>query len=79
MSSQLQQVLQAAMSLSEIDRVQLVDALISTLEAEDAAPLDDALLAEIERRSSDIDASSVVLVPWEKVREHARSRSRAHG
>ncbi|MGE5191444.1 MAG: hypothetical protein ACM3U2_03010 [Deltaproteobacteria bacterium] len=49
MSSRAEQVLQAAMSLSEVDRVQLVDALISTSQPEDAAPLDDALLAEIER------------------------------
>ena len=79
MNSQLDQVLQAAMSLSEVDRVQLVDALISTLEPEDAAPLDDALLAEIERRSSEIDAGTAVLIPWEQMKEHARSRVRAHG
>ena len=79
MSPQLNQVLQAAMSLSEGDRVQLVDALISTLEPDDAAPLDDALLAEIERRSNEIDSGRVSLVPWEKVKEHAQSRARAHG
>jgi hypothetical protein len=64
MSSRPEQVLQAAMSLSEADRVQLVDALISTSQPVDAAPLDDALLAEIERRSSEIDAGTAVLVPW---------------
>lgn len=79
MISQLDQVLQAAMSLSEVDRVQLVDALISTLEPEEAAPFDDALLAEIERRSSEIDAGSAVLIPWEQVKEHARNRSRSNG
>jgi putative addiction module component (TIGR02574 family) len=77
MSTELEQILRAAMSLSELDRVQLVDALISTLEPEDAAPLDDALLSEIERRSNEGDAGTVVLTTWEEVKAHARSRSRS--
>jgi putative addiction module component (TIGR02574 family) len=79
MSSRLEQVLQAVMSLPELDRVQLVDALIATLEPEDAAPLDDALLAEIERRSNEVDAGTAVLASWDEVKAHARSRSRSDG
>src|SRR5947208_551843 len=56
MSAEFETILQAAIALPVPDRVQLVDALISTLEPEDAAPLDDAWLAEIDRRSREIDA-----------------------
>ena len=74
MSAEFEQIFEAAMRLPETDRVQLVDALISTLEPADAAPLDDALLAEIERRSGEIDSGSVQLVPWNEVKENARRR-----
>jgi len=78
MTKDLQQVLQAAILLPEADRVQLVDALISTLEPDDAAPLDDALLAEIERRSTEIDSGTAHLVPWNEVKERARRRAQPH-
>jgi putative addiction module component (TIGR02574 family) len=78
MSAEFETILQAAIALPVPDRVQLVDALISTLEPEDAAPLDDALLAEIDRRSREIDAGAVTLVPWEEVREQARRRAKSH-
>jgi len=79
MSSELEQIVRAALSRSEVDRVQLVDALISTLEPEDAGPLDDALLTEVERRSNEVDAGTVVLTAWEDVKAHARNRSRSDG
>ena len=78
MSAEYETILQAAIALSVPDRVQLVDALISTLEPEDAAPLDDAWIAEIDRRSREIDAGAVTLVPWEEVREQARRRAKSH-
>ncbi len=79
MSAEFETILQAAIALPVPDRVQLVDALISTLEPEDAAPLDDALLAEIERRSDEVDSGVAQLIPWQEVKEHARNRSRSHG
>ncbi len=78
MSAEFETILQAAIALPVPDRVQLVDALISTLEPEDAAPLDNALLAEIDRRSREIDAGAVTLVPWEEVKEQARRRAKSH-
>jgi putative addiction module component (TIGR02574 family) len=75
----LDQVLQAALALSEEDRVQLVDTLIATLEPEDAGPLNETWLAEIQRRSRQLADGSVQPIPWEEVKERARRRSSPHG
>lgn len=77
MSESFANVYQAALALPETDRVQLVDALIATLEPEDAAPLDDAWLAEIERRSREFDEGKVQPIPWQAVKERARRRADA--
>lgn len=70
-TSDFEWVMEAALSLPAIDQMRLVDFLMSTLEPEDAAPLDDALLAEIEARSRGIDGGSVQLIPWEEVKKRA--------
>jgi len=74
----LDQVLQTALALPEPDRARLVEALIATLSAEEAAPLDDTWLAEIDRRSTEYDAGGVETVPWAEVRDRARQRFAAH-
>jgi putative addiction module component (TIGR02574 family) len=75
----LDQVLQAALTLPEEDRVQLVDTLIATLEPEDAAPLDDAWLAEIQRRSREYDEGRALPIAWQEAKERARQRARQNG
>lgn len=79
MSDSFDLALQAALSLPDAERARLVDALIDTLEPEDAAPLDDAWLAEIARRSREFDEGLVQTVPWEEVKERARRRVRSNG
>ena len=74
MITSLDQVLQAALSLPDTERTQLVEALIDTLAPEDAAPLEDAWLTEIERRSREFDEGLVQPVPWEDVKRRARER-----
>jgi putative addiction module component (TIGR02574 family) len=78
MPSTLEQVRQAALALPEEDRVRLVDDLLATLTAENAAPLDDAWIAEVERRSEAFDAGGVATFSWEEVKERARQRCRLH-
>jgi putative addiction module component (TIGR02574 family) len=78
MNSTLEQVRQAALALPEEQRVQLVDDLIATLTPENAAPLDDAWLAEVERRSEAFDAGGVDSFSWDEVKERARRRCRPH-
>lgn len=75
----LNEIMNAAMALPEDDRVQLVDSLITTLEPETAAPLDETWLAEIQRRSREYDQGLVQGSPWEQVKERARQRLANHG
>ena len=71
-------ILDAAKQLPEEERVQLVDELIATFSVEEAAPLDDAWLAEIDRRSREYDAGGITTIPWEEVKERARRRGDPH-
>lgn len=79
MSIGFDEVFDAARELPEGDRVRLIDELIGTLAPEDAVPLDDSWLAEIDRRSSEFDAGGVTTVPWSVVRERSRQRLQSHG
>jgi putative addiction module component (TIGR02574 family) len=73
MSPQLDLVLQAAMALPETERAELVDSLIATLNT-DSPPLSDEWMREIRRRSEEIDAGKVELIPWSVVRARVRSK-----
>ena len=79
MVASLDQVIEAALTLPESERAELVDTLISTFAPEDAAPLDDAWLAEINRRSDEFDAGGVQTLTWAEVKERARQRRAPHG
>ena len=79
MSTSFDHVLESALLLPDTERAQLVEALIGTLEPDDAAPLEDAWLAEIARRSREFDAGLVQAIPWEQVKERARQRMRPNG
>ena len=74
MIASLDRVIEAALALPESQRAELVDTLISTFAPEDAAPLDDAWLAEINRRSDEFDAGGVQTLTWAEVKERARRR-----
>ena len=73
------EVLQTARSLDEPERVRLVEELLGSLSPADAAPLDDAWLAEIDRRSDELDAGTVATSPWQEVRQRARERAKLNG
>ena len=72
-------VLRTACSLDEPERVRLVDDLLSTLSPAEAAPLADAWLAEIDRRSAELDSGAVQTIPWSEVRRRARERANLNG
>ena len=78
MIASLDRVIEAALALPESQRAELVDTLISTFAPEDAAPLDDAWLAEINRRSDEFDAGGVQTLTWAEVKERARRRRASH-
>ncbi len=79
MDTSFDQVLQSALTLPEAQRAELVDALIGTLDAEDALPFDDYWLAEIAKRSREYDEGLVKSVPWEEVKARARKRILRNG
>jgi putative addiction module component (TIGR02574 family) len=74
MVASLERVIEAALALPESERAVLVDTLITTFAPEDAAPLDDAWLAEINRRSDEFDAGGVKTMSWAEVKERVRRR-----
>ena len=72
MSPSTKQVLQYALALPAPEQVELIEALIAELDHADPQPLDDAWMAEIQRRSAEYDAGKVTLVPWSMVSARAR-------
>jgi putative addiction module component (TIGR02574 family) len=72
MSQGVQELLQAALTLSDEEQLQLVAALIAAVDERGLRPFDDLWLEEIQRRSAEFDAGSVRPIPWSEVKERAR-------
>lgn len=72
MAATREEILEAAMRLSDEDRFLIANELLETL-PDDLPGLswdDPDLLAELERRSGDLEGS----VPWEQLRDELRNR-----
>ncbi len=63
-----------AAKLSVADRIRLIDAIEETLPDGSLPPLSDEWLAEIRKRSAELEAGAVETIPWEQVRAAARLR-----
>lgn len=63
-----------ATELSVADRIELIEALWDTVPADSPPLLSREWLEEIERRTAEYDAGTVVTVPWEVVRADAMTR-----
>jgi putative addiction module component (TIGR02574 family) len=74
MSPTVEQLLGSAMSLPESQRLELAEALFAASEPPAPEPTGDAWLAELRRRSSEIDAGTAVFTPWAEVKRRVRSR-----
>ncbi len=72
MSQQVEEVLSAALALPAEDQVELVEALIATIDRTDTRPFDDSWLLEARRRSDELAAGTVTPLPWPEVKERAR-------
>lgn len=68
------QILEAALALSEADRMQLVDALMGTLPTDNAIEPDEDFVAELERRCAEVDAGRAQPIPFEEIMERHRSK-----
>ncbi|MDA1052065.1 MAG: addiction module protein [Planctomycetota bacterium] len=62
-------VFSAAAELSIADRLRLIDDLAASVPDDQPPTLSDEWLAEIERRSTDLDAGIVTPEPWVDVRQ----------
>ena len=73
--SEIEAILASAKQLSVDERLELIDALWETVPTNALPPLSDEWLAEIERRSAELDAGTVTTIPWEQVRDEAFRRN----
>ena len=74
MSPTTEQLLQSALALPEDEREEFVEALLTEWDPSQERPLDSACLAEIQRRSAEIDAGTAKLAPWPEVKDRVRRR-----
>lgn len=79
MSQDVQELLQAALKLSDEDRWQLVAALMSAGDARGLGPRGDTWLEEIRRRSAEYDAGEVGPIPWAEVKSRTQLQGEAAG
>ncbi len=67
-------VLSAAAQLSVADRLRLIDELAGSVPDDEPPTLSPEWLAEIERRSAEIDTGAASTVPWEEVRQRLQKK-----
>jgi putative addiction module component (TIGR02574 family) len=72
MSSTTEEVLSAALALPDGDRLELVEALIASLQPTDRPPFDDSWREVIRRRSAELRSGAVSPVLWAEVKRQAR-------
>jgi putative addiction module component (TIGR02574 family) len=66
------QVLTAALALPDAARLELIEALIDSVQPPDGPPFDESWREVIRRRSAELDAGTVATVPWAEVKRRAR-------
>jgi putative addiction module component (TIGR02574 family) len=74
MSPTSEQVLATALSLPESERLEVAEALLAASAPPTPEPTGDAWVAELQRRSGQIDAGEAVLTPWPEVKRRVRAR-----
>lgn len=68
--SAAERLLPEVLALPVDERAKLVHQLLESLESVPEVGLDDAWIAELERRSREVETGAVALVPWETAREN---------
>lgn len=76
MSASKEQIFRSALELSAAERIDLIGALIDSLDSESEDGVEAAWALEIERRSAELESGAVASISWEEVKERlARARS----
>ncbi len=74
MSPTTEQLLNSALTLPEAERLELAEALLAASHPPVPEPTGEAWLAELYRRSAEIDAGKAPLLSWEEVKQRARTK-----
>ena len=64
-----------AMRLGPQDRAELAGLLIESLDPESDEGVEQAWLAEVDRRTAELDSGGVQTIPWEELRARVYGRS----
>jgi putative addiction module component (TIGR02574 family) len=68
MARSARELFDEAMTLDPEERANLVRLLIESLDPDVEEGVDEAWMAEVERRLSELDSGAVQAIPWEEVR-----------
>ena len=79
MSQSMQELFQAALTLSDEDQLQLVAALVAAVDERGLQPFDEVSMEEVRRRSAEYDAGGVETIPWAEVKARARRKVSGRG
>ena len=72
MNQTAEHVLTTALSLSDEDRLELLEALIDSFQPPDQPPFDESWREVVQRRSVELKSGAVTPVPWAEVKRQAR-------
>jgi len=76
MNRQAKELVNAAIKLTENDRIVIVEDILASLDTDSDDNVDAAWAAEVERRSIEIKQGVVRPISWSEVRSQARERVR---
>jgi putative addiction module component (TIGR02574 family) len=70
-----EQLVDAALALSDGERMELVETLIASLKPVDRPPFDDSWREVVRRRSAELRSGQIAPVPWAEVKRQAREKA----
>jgi putative addiction module component (TIGR02574 family) len=74
MTRHAEDVLQAALTLPEEERVEIVGMLLESLESSTDSDVESAWKQEVAARVAALDAGEIETIPWSEVRDRLRTR-----
>ncbi|HEY4233729.1 MAG TPA: addiction module protein [Lacipirellulaceae bacterium] len=69
------ELMSAALALPDGDRVELVEAILASLQPDDRPPFDESWREVILRRSAELDSGKVAPIPWSDVKRRGREQA----
>ena len=77
MARSARELFEEAMRLAPEERAALTGLLIESLEPESEEGVEQAWMAEVERRMAELDSGAVQTIPWDELRARLYGNSRA--